>query len=183
VTKKSVVEVLSTLPGFRNVGGFHIGLCNPQVISGYAVDAPPGGIYVWRFILPVYDRVEFLHMSLGKRIARFSGSQTNSSLTDLELLLANDWQGFSSVRDCQSLLSYLDRERVEGEYGEWTRYLTYVRVGDLNSATRLQLQWQSSSAPPPNLQMVQEAKARSGWNGVQELLTEWSEHTLTKFCR
>jgi len=187
--KKAVAKALSSLPGFRKLGSFYIGTCNQEVISGYALDAPPGGVYISRFILPAYDRHDFLHMGLGGRIAQFPQSTAASDLTDLDLLLKNDWQDFSNARDCRSLVAYLDRERVVGDYCQWTRYLTYARVGDLESADRLELQWQSSPGPATlqlitqNVKAVLEVKERSGWTGVKELLTEWSEHTVKKFCQ
>jgi len=189
VNKKAVAKVLSSLPGFRKLGSFYIGTCNQEVISGYALDAPPGGVYISRFILPAYDRHDFLHMGLGERIAQFSRNRDASDSTDLDLLLKNDWQYFANARDCRSLMAYLDREQVVGDYCHWTRYLTYARVGDLESAGRLEMQWQSSPGPlrlqliAQNMKVVLEVKGRSGWSGVQELLTKWSEHTVTKFCQ
>lgn len=188
MNKKAAAKVLSSLPGFRKLGSFYIGTCNREVVSGYVLDAPPGGIYVWRFVVPAYDRIDFLHMGLGKRIAQLPPNGAAPDSTDLGLQLKNDWQSFTNVRDCQSLVAYLDGEQVQGDYCQWTRYLTYVRVGDLESAGRLELQWQSSGSPrvqlvAQNMRVVLEAKERSGWNGVQELLTEWSERTVTKFCQ
>jgi len=189
VNKKAVAKVLSSLPGFRKLGSFYIGTCNQEVISGYALDAPPGGVYISRFILPAYDRIDFLHMSLGERIAQFPRNRSVSDSTDLDLLVKTDWQELSNARDCRSLMVYLDREKVAGDYCQWTRYLTYVRVGDIKSAGGLELQWQSSPGPArlpliaQNIKAVLEVKERSGWNGVQALLTKWSEDTVRKFCQ
>lgn len=189
MNKKVVAQVLSSLPGFRQLGSFYIGMCNQEVISGYALDAPPGGVYISRFILPTYDRIDFLHMSLGGRIAQLSRNRAASDSNNLDLLLKNDWQEFSNVRDCRSLMAYLDREQIVGDYCQWTRYLTYVRVDDIESAHRLELHWQSSPEHPrlqlvtQNMKVVLDVKERSGWTGVQELLTRWSEYTVTKFCR
>lgn len=188
MSKKAVARMLSALSGFRTLGSFYIGTCNQEVLSGYALDAPPGGIYIWRFILPAYDRLKFPHMSLGKRIAQFPLDKVSSESAGLELLLKNDWNEFSNVHDCQSLMTYLDREQVQGDYCEWTRYITYVRIGDLESARRVESQWQSSSGSPriqlvaQNLELVLKVKERSGWSGVQGLLIEWSEQNISKFC-
>jgi hypothetical protein len=189
VNEKAVAKVLSNLSGFRKHGSFYIGTCNQEVVSGYALDAPPGGIYISRFILPAYDRIDFLHMSLGKRIAQFPRSKAAPDLNDLGLLLKKDWQEFSHARDCQSLIAYLDREQIVGQYCQWIRYLTCARIGDLESASHLELQWRPSSESQgpqivaQNMKELLEAKARSGWNGVHELLGKWSEHTVTKFCQ
>ena len=187
MNKKAAAKVLSSFSELRRQGDHYFGICNRELISGYALDAPPGGIYVARFILPAYDSIEFLHMALGKRIAQFPRDETDSGSSDLGALLRNDWQAFSSVRDCGTLVAYLDRERVEGEYCQWTRYLTHVRGGEFESADRMQHEWQSSGFPRmqlvvQNMRAVLAAKESSGWNGVQDLLTEWSDHNMAKFC-
>lgn len=189
MNRKLVAKVLSSLPGFRNSGGYYIGTCNAEVVSGYALDVPPGGIYVWRFVVPAYDRIDFLHLSLGTRIAQFSRKETGSRSNDLDALLKNDWQSFANVRDCQSLLAYMEQERCEGDYYQWVRYITYIRTGSLESASRLEAQWQSLPGFPrvqsvaQHMKAVLDVKERSGWNGVQQLLTEWSKHTVAKFCQ
>lgn len=188
MNKRSVTRVLSTLPGFRKHGAFYIGTCNREVVSGYALDAPPGGMYIWRFVLPAYDKVSFLHMSLGKRIAEFGRNQIGVSAAEVRKLVKTDWQSFANVRDCQTLLAYMERE-CTGDYCQWVTYLTYVRTGHLESASRLESQWQLSQIFPrvqlvaENLKAVQEARLRSGWAGVQDLLIDWSECTAAKFCQ
>jgi hypothetical protein len=188
VNNKTVASVLSRLPGFRTLAPYYIGTCNREVIAGYALDAPPGGLYISRFVLPAYDRIDFLHLSLGKRIAQFPRSEANSSLPDLDLQLKSDWDGFLKTRDCQSLVAYLDQEHVEGDYCQWTRYLTYVKTGDFESALRLEFRLSSSNSRrvqlvAQNMQVALETKAQSGWSGLQGLLTEWSELTVAKFCK
>jgi hypothetical protein len=189
VNKNVVLKTLAGLPDFRKAGGFYIGTCNRDVIAGYALDAPPRGLYVWRFVLPAYDRIELLHMTLGKRLAQFSRNEDDSRLKDLDLLLKNDWQAFSSVRDCKSLLTYMEQEQCVGDYNQWVRYLTHVKIGDLETASRFEDQWRSSQGFPrmqliaENIKALREVKDQSGWTGVQRLLTEWSEHTVSKFCR
>lgn len=189
MNKKLAAKVLSRLPGFRNIGGYYIGTCNADVVSGYALDAPPGGIYIWRFIVPAYDRIDFLHMGLGTRIAQLSRGEIDFPSNDLGVLLKDDWQSFSNVRDCQSLLAYMEQEHCDGGYCQWVRYITYIRTGDLESASRMETQWRSSSGFPrvqsvaQHMKTVLEVKERSGWNGVQELFTEWSRRTVAKFCR
>jgi hypothetical protein len=189
VRKKAIARVLLSLPGFRVSGPFYIGVCNREVISGYVLDAPPGEISIWRFIVPAYDKLEFLHMSLGSRVVQFALDENAPVTTELGLQLKNDWQSFSSTQDCRTLLTYLDQERVEGDYCRWTRYLTHVKIGDFDSANRLESQLQSSSEPPrvqlvaQNIRPVLEAKQHTGWNGVQRLLSEWSDQTIARFCQ
>ncbi len=74
MNKKAAAKVLSSLPGFRKLGSFYIGTCNQEVISGYALDAPPGGVYISRFVLPAYDHIDFLHCKhAGKCVSQRDG--------------------------------------------------------------------------------------------------------------
>lgn len=188
MNRKAVAKVLSALPGFRARGSYFLGTCNSEVLSGYALDAPPSGIYISRFVLPAFDRIEFLHMGLGTRIAQFSQTKSTLNSDDLSLLLKNDWQRLSIVRDCQSFVTYLDSEQVEGDYCQWAKYLAYIRAGNVEAAMRVEYQWQSSPGFPRvqmitrNMTAVLEAKKISGWSGVQRLLAEWSEYTVAAFC-
>src|SRR4051812_44462414 len=98
------------LPGFKRIGSFYVGMCNSEVVSGYALDAPPSATSVWRFVLPAFDKIEFLHMSLGKRIAVYVSDDVSdiSDEKNLDHLLKNDWEEFSDVRDARSLLIYVE---------------------------------------------------------------------------
>jgi len=188
VSKRAILKIFSSIRAFRSFGPFYIGICNEEVVSGYVLDAPPDGVSIWRFILPAYDRIEFLHMGLGKRIAEFFDADRAPVSSELELMLKNDWETFSKAQDARSLVHYLDSEKVDGDYCEWAKFLTCVRLGELEIASTYETQWRHSPHFPRvqliehNLKLVHEAKERTGWNGVQELLSDWSKQTVEKFC-
>ena len=115
--KKAAAErVLAKLPGFRKAGAFYIGICNPDVIAGYALDAPPGSVCVWRFVLPAFDRVEFLHLSLARRVAEYFADQEVAAApgADLQSVLQDDWAQVSLIRDAASLATYLKKSGTPG---------------------------------------------------------------------
>lgn len=191
--KADAARLLGKSLGFRKLGSFFLGVCDREVISGYALDAPPGGLYVWRFALPAFDRIEFLHLSLGTRIAEFpSGDEAQGSTDELERLvslLREDWKDLSSVRHASSLLDYMKQRQRSGEYSQWATYLAHIRNGDLCAAQELESEWRAGDWSPrirsvaESMQTLSQVKDRSGWRGVDALLTEWSTLTLSKFCR
>lgn len=188
MNKRAAARVISRLPGFRTLAPFYIGNCNREVIAGYALDAPSGGLYISRFVLPAYDRISFLHLSLKKRIVQVARSEDMSGVPDLDLQMKSDWEGFSKIRDSESLVAYLDQEQVEGDYCQWARYLTYVKAGDFESALGLESRLSSPNLPrvqlvAQNMQAALEAKAQFGWRGLRELLAKWSELSVAKFCK
>lgn len=191
--KKAVAaRLLAKLPGFRRLGSFHLGVCNQEVISGYALDAPPGGLYVWRFVLPAFDNIDFLHLSLGTRIAELASGEEAQGLEDererLASLLLKDWKELSAIRDVGSLLAYMNQGQFAGEYSRWAMYLAHIRNGELKIAERLESEWRAEGWVPGvrsvanNMLILSQVKDRSGWRGVSELLTEWSAGTTSKFC-
>lgn len=178
-------KVLSRMPGFRARGSFYIGTCNRDVVAGYALDAPPGGVDVLRFVLPSFDKIEFLHLALARSVGS-SPIHAQRSPAEFAELVASDWREFSGMRDCQSLLAYLDEQQLTGHYAQWTRFLSFAKIGDFSSAEMLEAQLRSSvsqlsQAVSRNLSMVLDAKQRAGWMGVQSLLADWSENSLARF--
>jgi hypothetical protein len=186
VKKTAAEKLLAKRPGFRKAGAFYIGTCTPEVISGYALDAPPGSLCVWRFVLPAYDRIQFLHLSLARRVAEYFADQevTAPPGASLESVLRDDWAEASRIRDAASLSTYLQQEQYAGAYPRWALYLTHVWNGDIQAAEQLE------SEGFPTLQLITEnaaaliqAKRDLGWPGARELLTRWSAETSSKFCR
>jgi hypothetical protein len=135
--KSAIAKLLVRSMGFTKVEGSHyFGTCTADVLAGYALDSPPGGTYVTKFALPLYDDISFLHLSLGDRIAR-SESDDGEDGEKLLAVLLQDWKDFSKVRDCESLVSYIDTAGIAGTYAIWTRYLSCIWKKDFNSAEQL----------------------------------------------
>src|SRR5215471_3046251 len=98
MNKTDAAKMLANLPGFKKRGQFYIGTCNGSVISGYALDAPVGSVYIWRFVLPSYDDVEFLHLSLGRRIiASTAIGHEDTNPIRVSETLRRDWSALSEI--------------------------------------------------------------------------------------
>jgi hypothetical protein len=146
-----------------------------DVISGFAIDPAPSSIYVWTFALPAYDGLPFLHMSLGQRVACpedpkdfFRGTHA-AHLAMLE-----------GVKTAADLLMYVEEAGFGGDYCQWVKYLSAIRLGDFQAAdTALKdlLALPMSSAIRGRLDRVLEAIGSGGESGAQRLLEEWSTRT------
>ena len=184
--KNAVDKTLKNVVGPKKSGSFYLGVCNDSVISGYCIDAPPSAIYICRFILPSYDNIEFLHLSLGKRLLTVpqTGSEESFDLSDF---LRRDWSEFSRINDSESLLRYIDAEQLDGTYSLWARYLTLVRRNDFSAAEELLGAGAAKSfselrAISQNFAELSDAKNRSGWDGCSALLSRWLQKTKATYC-
>ncbi len=185
--KSAIAKILSGL-GFKKSAGYYLGTCNDDVIAGYALDAPPSAIYIWQLVLPAYDNIEFLHMTLGKRILTLPKDDDSIAPADVEEALRRDWAIFSKVTDCKSLIAYIGAEGKIGTYALWTRYLTHIRCGEFDAAQHLQndvqvvrefSEAQSISAKFADLSAE---RSRGGWEACSALLDEWQRKTRATYC-
>jgi|HubBroStandDraft_1064217.scaffolds.fasta_scaffold04115_8 hypothetical protein len=188
--KAEVIKHLARLPGFKKVGMFYIGLCNNDIISGYCLDAPPQNIYIWRFILPTFDNIEFFHLTLGKRVLSVTHSRfwDGDDSIDIGQLILKDWSEFSKIKDRAGLLSYIDTEQLNSAYALWVRYITYImnrefdraeEIHNIPEINRMLLDFQFVSK---NYTLLSKEKAESGWEGCVKLLDIWLKKMREKFC-
>ncbi|HEL3782388.1 TPA: hypothetical protein UM046_000118 [Stenotrophomonas maltophilia] len=161
--------------GLRAIGNFLIASYTPDVISGFAIDPAPSSIYVWTFALPAYDDLPLLHMSLGQRVAcpedpkDFFRGTHEAHLAMLE-----------GVRTAADLLMYVEEAGFGGDYCQWVKYLSVIRLGDFqaaDAALKDLLALPMSSAIRGRLDRMLEAIGRGGESGAQRLLEEWSMRT------
>ncbi|MFT4046602.1 MAG: hypothetical protein QM661_07875 [Solimonas sp.] len=187
--KKSAVDrKLARLPGFKKKDGFYFGTCNDDVMAGYCIDAPPSCIYICRFVIPTYDDIDFMHMSLGGRILNLPRNDSNNESIDIAGFLRQDWSEFSKLSDRKHLIAYLDREGFQGVYALWTRYITHIRNRDFKSAEQLENaegvreKFLGMPAVAKNLASLSQAKAKDGWEGCYIQLGAWLNKTKETYC-
>jgi len=188
--KTTVARKLAGLPGFRKSGTYYIGVCNDDVIAGYCLDAPPTSIYVWRFVIPSYDNIDFLHMALGKRVLTLPHTQ-NGSGDDIDItgFLLRDWVEFSRIRDRIDLISYIDHEALEGTYALWVRYITYIKNRDFIKAEYLlevegaDEKFLDMPAVRNNFVALSKEREVGDWEGCFALLGAWGHRTKATYCQ
>lgn len=189
MNKNDAAKALTRMTGFKKSGSFYIGTCNDSVIAGYGLDAPPGAIYIWRFALPSYDNIEFLHFGLGKRILTLpQGSSGVGEKVDFANFLLRDWSTFSEVNDCERLIGYINAEELAGAYALWARFLTHIRCKEFTAAGLL---WDNANVAKKFAELkaistqfaaLSKARDRGGWERCSLLLDEWHRKTMAAFC-
>jgi hypothetical protein len=188
LTQRRTVDKLMKGIGLRRTGHYYIGTFNQDVITGYCLDKPPLNAYVWRFALPAYDSIDFLHLALGERILHFTkGGNVPDETSDPAALLQRDWARFSQVQDCSSLIGYIDRLGFGGPYTPWTRLITHVRCREFDAAERISTDAEimediaSLRAIERGFAELTETRRQQGWEGCASLLDKWQQQTREKF--
>ena len=187
--KDAIAKMLTSKLGLKKRGAFYLGTCNDSVIAGYGLDAAPSATYITRFAVPSYDDVEFLHFGLGKRVLTLpnNGDAARKNVYPLDFL-QRDWSDFSKVADCESLIKYIDFEKLEGTYALWARYLTHIQCGRFGAAERLHndpsvaKKFSELRAISKHFADLSEAKSRGDWEGCFALLDRWRRKTKAAYC-
>lgn len=171
---KNKVKAVAKELGFSPHGNFLIGTFSDDVISGFSMDFSPSSSYLWTFILPRFDNISFLHLSLGRRIAELSEEKGL-----LDEILQQRWVHLSQVKTAEQLLSYIEFGHFEGDYEKWARLLCFVRTGQFDRADNAVNVIGSDLLPVlmENLRSLKEARSLGGWPLVQGLLKEWGLST------
>jgi hypothetical protein len=89
---------------------------NPQLfLRGFALDMPPGGCYVWKYMFPLFSTLEFVSLTFGYRLQdgyvdtrRVSKSR---ALDDI-LAIIDDNLDFAELESIDEFVSFLDDSRI-----------------------------------------------------------------------
>lgn len=161
--------------GMRAVGNFLTALYTRDVISGFAIDPAPSAIYLWTFVLPTYDDLSFLHMSLGQRVAVAKGDERFFCGMHTEYV-----ENLERVREAADLLLYVDSLDFTSDYSEWVKYISAIRLGDFVAADatlKTLLKLPMSNAIKSRLDAILSVLKNGGESGAQHLLETWSVQT------
>jgi hypothetical protein len=188
--RSEISKQLSRLHGFQKAGAFYIGLCNDDVISGYCLDASPNNIYLWKFILPCYDNLDFLHLSLGERIFSVtrSGLLSDGDDVDVKQFLNEDWAEFSKIKDRGDILNYLEMKRITGIYAVWVRYLTFICNEDFGKAEEfsgigeIDKKFKEFPIISGNYSALRNFLISGNYKECSDLLGLWRKKMKAKFC-
>lgn len=159
----------------RLAGDFLIVIQNDEITSGIAIDAAPAATYLWTFIVPTYDDLPFLHMSLGKRIE--ASHCDNDNLVDAyeEYRSKVGW-----VQSTGDLLEYLDQEAFPGEYAVWVHFIANAYLTNFSAADNLLNKlsvMRTSRSLQVKINRVRDELQAGGWPAIEHVLAEWSENT------
>jgi len=161
--------------GLRAVGNFLIAFHTRDVISGFTLDPAPSSTYIWTFVVPTYDDLSFLHMSLGQRIA--SAEEDKDFFCGVYKAHA---EKLEAVKTAADLLIYVDGLDFTSDYSEWIKYISAIRLGDFVAADatleRL-LNLPKSDLVQRKLDAILSSLRNGGESGAQDLLESWSRQT------
>lgn len=174
IMEKRRIKKAAKKLGFYEKGDFLIRYRSRDVVSGLVIDRAPSSIYIWTFLLPAFDDIEFMHMSLGSRVSNISVADDQ-----IDKCLDDAWDGISPIKDAEQLMMYLDAHGGCGEYGEWVRFICRIRLGKFDEAEQMldAVRGLKSASIPQKLSQIEEAHSRGGWRAVQDLMVEWSSRT------
>lgn len=160
--------------GFIPKGKFIFGRAGPDIISGLAIDSPPRTTYVWSFVLPRYDDIDFLHLSLGSRFVEIRCNEDYVFETIL-----HGWRAVSGVENACDLIKYIEEKQRAGDYALWAKFLSFVRIGKFDEAAYSWaiIQTISVLSAARKIAEIAEALECGGWKAVQSLLSEWCGRT------
>lgn len=133
--KRKQISACLSKKGFISLGkGTWLGFRNRDVVSGVCIEGSPLDTYISTFILPAFDRHEFVNLSLGYRVVHCSLDRDFREECEQAV---NSYVGdISAVRSATDLIRNLDVRRVAGHYPIWVRYICYLRLSDLSTAIR-----------------------------------------------
>ncbi|WP_132392937.1 hypothetical protein [Novosphingobium sp. PhB165] len=158
--------------GLPLFGDFIVLLKNDDVVSGVALDGAPSSTYIWTFVLPMYDDLSFLHMTLGERVSRCSAE------VDCLALGLNEYHDkISGIKSAKGIIEYIDKNSLNSEYAKWTRLISAIRESDSeNSLLKENNTFQSRAIFEKYSKLLSTYDA-GGWAATQGLLDEWSIRT------
>lgn len=159
--------------GFHVIGDFLIGSHSNDVVSGLVLDSPPSSIYIWTFLLPTFDCLLFLHMSLGERIAA-------CDIDDrcLEKSITMYRGSISNIKSAEDLMIHL--ESNNSPYAVWAKYLCLIRMRDFvraESYRQVVSESVRSKAVSDRLKSITDTQRSGGWEAAFSLLADWSQVT------
>src|SRR5690348_6705115 len=93
-----------------------------DTVSGFVIEGSQLDTYISTFILPAFDRHEFINWSLGNRVIHCSPYAD----TQAECKRAIDYfiENLRNIKSSGELMEYIDRRDIQGHYPVWVRYIS-----------------------------------------------------------
>lgn len=130
--RKDMAKYFKTA-GMLNLGkGVWLAHRSRDVVSGLVIDGPWSKVIINSFILPPYDRLEFVNLSLGEKITECdlnADSRENS-----EYSIDRFKKNYADIKSSRDFINYIDDNSISGFYPIWVRYITYCRELEFDAA-------------------------------------------------
>ena len=152
MNKKFNREVLKLLPNLREAQThFFYEVPFDHVLAGFAWEAPPSGLYIWRYAFPLFEVTDFMHLGYGERLPVPNDyiGMGNSSERALAAEFINQISPYreevSQLRELSSFISHLQSAPLDNPLIRRGLALAFVIKGEPALATE-QLQISIRSA-------------------------------------
>jgi len=173
---KNSLRTAAKKAGFSGTGSFLVAVHSQDVVSGLALDVAPSSTYISTFVLPTFDALSFMHMSLGRRVAICS-----SDTSCLDKAIEEYKSSLSSVKSSRDLMEYIASQGIVGEYAVWTNYICLIRLKYFAKAREFRVNLFDAVRSPSireRMNMLIGVQDSEGDESAYQLLAEWS--LLTK---
>ncbi len=175
--KRRQISACFRKQGFINLGkGTWLGFRNKDVVSGLSIDGPPWDTYISTFILPAFDRLEFVSLSLGGRVVHCSLDRDTRE--ECEQAVNSYIANLSNERSATDLIRYLDVRQVTGHYPIWVRYICYLSLLDFDTAIQYlddSRRGQLHHSLMERLEEISRFATARDTDGVVRVLESWSK--------
>lgn len=138
MSKASLKKCLARkYPDLRKRGDFFYFKEAQLLIRGFALDVPPSRTSVLMFLMPIFDKIDDLHLGLSSEVARFGSLAANEPdflCEKIKLSLEGQLVMEEDFDDLGALKKYLGNVDEGGIYSRWCRALIDCWEGRFESA-------------------------------------------------
>jgi hypothetical protein len=161
---------------FMSLGkGAWLGFRNGDVVSGCLITGSLLDTYIATFIVPAFDRHEFITWALGSRVVNCSPDTDTHE--ECRQAVGVYRTAVSSVRSSTDLVTYVDTLQIEGYYPIWVRYICYLRSLEIDMANQYLTESMRNLFPRVKIEQFEEIDrfvTMRDAEGILRVLERWS---------
>lgn len=119
--------------GFKNLGkGAWLGYQGADIASGLRLNGSSIDTYISTFLLPKFDNLDFINLSLGERLVRYTIGEDTLIRTQKAI---NDYKSSVwPVKTPSAMITFIKESGNPGAYATWAIYLCHLRNGEFENA-------------------------------------------------
>jgi hypothetical protein len=173
--RKQIAKCLKA-NGFAFLGrGRWLGHRSRDIVSGFVTGGPVLDTYISTFVLPAFDKHEFVTWALGERIVHCSNDV--SAEIECDQAVGCYRKNMSNIASSTDLIKYIDNHNISGHYPIWVNYISYLRIFDFESAVKYLDEDRRSRLHEVQLKQFDEIKQFASMHdrdGVGRVFERWS---------
>ncbi len=162
--------------GFVPLGrGAWLGLKSYEVASGLIITGSPLEAYLSTFVLPTFDRHNFVTWALGRKVV--DCSLDVDAQAECEAASDRYLADLGHVRGAGELVKYLDDRNVSGWYPVWVKYLAAAKAADFSAANKMSkegLRERIHSSKLEQFDEIDTVMMSCDVGGVHDVLSRWT---------